>query len=232
MKILYLQYDGVDWVAKTIRQLIELVQDDAISSIGRTVTDWSELLTIKPRTYLRMSRAMDISMSSGYLPDKETLAAMLNASEVVQLSATSVEVPRSLVTPGVEGQIGRFSRPLGRDHHTITMSELSTGMFGRRKSAQDNPKDPLTELPTEHQTHVTHKSSVRDGSPPEGASAMTEMAPNPDKSPPDFNTTCEDFSSFQGSVDMNELFDTTLADLVVDTGFSTTTMGNETRVTP
>lgn len=78
MRSLQVQYDGVDFVVKVIRQLIELVQDDAAST---AVTDWSELLTVRPRTYLRMSLAMDMSMSSGRFHDKERVLARLHDLE-------------------------------------------------------------------------------------------------------------------------------------------------------
>lgn len=78
MRSLQVQYDGVDFVAKVIRQLIDLVQDDAAST---AVADWAELLTVRPRTYLRMSLAMDMSMSSGRFPNRERILARLHNLE-------------------------------------------------------------------------------------------------------------------------------------------------------
>lgn len=72
MKAMHVQYDGVDWVARLVRFLVDSVQDDlAFTAAGGSVTDWAELLAVKPRTYLRLSLAMDLSMSSGRFPDKK-----------------------------------------------------------------------------------------------------------------------------------------------------------------
>lgn len=73
------QYDGVHWVAKLVRYLVELVQNDLTLSAGRSAASWAELLTFKPRTYLRLALAMDLSMSSGRIPDHEDFPARLEA---------------------------------------------------------------------------------------------------------------------------------------------------------
>lgn len=116
MKAMHLQYDGVDWVARLIGFLVDLVQDDlavhnnnsnknsssnnssnndnnsnnnSTSAAGgagtvttttttTTVADWAELLAVRPRTYLRLSLAMDLSMSSGRFPDKTDFLARLD----------------------------------------------------------------------------------------------------------------------------------------------------------
>lgn len=96
MKLMHLQYDGVDWVARVVRYIVDLVQGDpAVGSGGHHVTDWAELLAVRPRTYLRMSLAMDLSMSSGRLPDKTDFLARLDG---VRLSR-SARLLRSIAEP-------------------------------------------------------------------------------------------------------------------------------------
>lgn len=74
------QYDGVHWVAKLVRYLVQLVQNDSrISAGGRKAASWAELLTFKPRTYLRLALAMDLSMSSGRIPDQKDFSARVEA---------------------------------------------------------------------------------------------------------------------------------------------------------
>lgn len=83
------QYDGVHWVAKLVRYLVQLVQNDSrLSAGGRKAASWAELLTFKPRTYLRLALAMDLSMSSGRIPDQKDFSARVEA-----------KVMRSLVGP-------------------------------------------------------------------------------------------------------------------------------------
>lgn len=129
MKSLHLQYDGPDWVAKVIRQLIELVQDEATSNAGgNAITDWSELLTVKPKTYLQMSMALDMSMSSGRFPDKERLMARLPATDLLHLQQNPAGngPPPPLIAQRVvveEELAGRSSRdPLRQDQATASSS--------------------------------------------------------------------------------------------------------------
>lgn len=136
MKTMHGQYDGVDFVAKTIRKLIDMVQDEASSAAGKTVTDWSELLTVKPKLYLRMSLAMDMSMSTGRFPDKETLFARLEGAPAPAepqhkgisrplapppppLPPPSAPAPAAVVTGG-RGRRGGSVVYNGSNHHQAT----------------------------------------------------------------------------------------------------------------
>lgn len=227
MKSLQVQYDGVDWVAKMIRQLIELVQEDATSAVGRTVTNWSELLTLKPKTYLTMSLALDMGMSSGRFPDRETLKARLNVSETNQISE---KAQRSLKASSAEGRIGNFLGPLSQNHDTVTMGDLS---FGHLVPSQDNSRYPAADFSAEHQleTHDrVQESGVQEGSPPQGASSAVTADTT---TLPEFNAaTSDEFSSLQGSVDMNDLFDVTLADFGLEGEFSVAADMEESQASP
>lgn len=88
MMTMHNQYDGVHWVAKLVRYLVELVQNDSRLSAGRKAASWAELLTFKPRTYLRLALAMDLSMSSGRIPDHEGFAAQLEAKVMRTLAGS------------------------------------------------------------------------------------------------------------------------------------------------
>lgn len=96
IKAMHVQYDGVDWVARLVRYLVDLVQDDlAFTTAGSSVNDWAELLAVKPRTYLRLSLAMDLSMSSGRFPDKKDFLARLDGLRL----GRSARVLRALADP-------------------------------------------------------------------------------------------------------------------------------------
>lgn len=94
MTTMHSQYDGVHWVAKLVRQLVELVQNDSTLSAGQGVASWADLLTFKPRTYLRLALAMDLGMSSGRIPDQKDFPARLD-----------MNVLRSLTDPHTTGRV-------------------------------------------------------------------------------------------------------------------------------
>lgn len=108
------QYDGVHWVAKLVRYLVELVQNDSRLSAGRKAASWAELLTFKPRTYLRLALAMDLSMSSGRIPDQKDFPARLEA-----------KVLRTLAGPGRAIRIHEGG--LAPRRETVTADDLTLG---------------------------------------------------------------------------------------------------------
>lgn len=190
MKSLQLQYDGVDWVAKVIRKLIDLVQDEATAStttVGRRVTDWSELLIAKPRTYLRMSLAMDMSMSSGRFPDKDRLIA----SEMLQIRVPSLQrVPRPLAAPRM------------RIEERTDGPSSSTGLL----SHNDN-NSTLVQQNTANNTTTTIPGSGNANPADLSNSAAAVMC---DQFSPFQGST----------PDMNAFFDASLADFGLGAGFS------------
>lgn len=85
MMTLHSQYDGVHWIAKLVRQLVELVQTDSALPAGGSVANWAELLTFKPRTYLRLAVAMDLCMSSGRVPEQKDFPARVEVGLLEEL---------------------------------------------------------------------------------------------------------------------------------------------------
>ncbi|KAK7417256.1 hypothetical protein QQX98_004690 [Neonectria punicea] len=74
------QYDGVEWIKETARHVANLAQIDRLSSSqpGQTsVTDWSQILTSRPNTYLKMTWTIDLCISKGRLPEKHDFPAWL-----------------------------------------------------------------------------------------------------------------------------------------------------------
>lgn len=99
---MHVQYDGVDWVARLVRYLVDLVQDDlSFTTAGSSVNDWGELLAVKPRTYLRLSLAMDLSMSSGRFPEKKDFLARLDGLRL----GRSAKVLRALNEPNDSSRV-------------------------------------------------------------------------------------------------------------------------------
>lgn len=78
LRTMHPQYDGVDWVARLVRYLVDLVhQDPAFATGPAKVADWAELLVVNPTTYLRLALLMDLSMSTGRIPDRKSFLARL-----------------------------------------------------------------------------------------------------------------------------------------------------------
>lgn len=121
MKLLHLQYDGVDWVARVVRYIVDLVQGDPAIGADGNVTDWAELLAVRPRTYLRMSLAMDLSMSSGRLPDKKDFLGRLDG---VRLSR-SARLLRSIAEPWEAAHVERKQLECAEDLRIVADQPLS-----------------------------------------------------------------------------------------------------------
>lgn len=131
MKAMHLQYDGVDWIARLVRFLVDLVQDDlaytggtAGDSSSSSVADWAELLAVKPRTYLRLSLAMDLSMSSGRFPDNKDFLARLDGLRLGRRSA------RALCSPTVSGPPPTGWRPAEMTRRNGQQQPVATGGDG------------------------------------------------------------------------------------------------------
>lgn len=132
---MHLQYDGVDWVARLVRFLVDLVQDDlSFTTAGSSVTDWAELLAVRPRTYLRLSLAMDLSMSSGRFPDKKDFLARLDG---LRLGRTA-RPPRC--SPAETGQTSRALEADGDSPLALDVSGLASngGAAGAPEKVLEN----------------------------------------------------------------------------------------------
>ncbi|EFX04401.1 fungal transcriptional regulatory protein [Grosmannia clavigera kw1407] len=83
MKTYQPQYDGVDWISETIRHVVNmaeiggLAQNDKIgqtqqatSSKGADVSDWTDILASNPSWYLRLALTMDMALSKNRIPEE------------------------------------------------------------------------------------------------------------------------------------------------------------------
>ncbi|KAH7010070.1 fungal-specific transcription factor domain-containing protein [Ilyonectria destructans] len=71
MKTYRPRYDGVDWVARAVRYIVDLAQQHlpAIRTRnGSPVSSWTEILQLQPKYYLRLAMTMDLSIRNGKLP--------------------------------------------------------------------------------------------------------------------------------------------------------------------
>jgi hypothetical protein len=57
IKTLYLQYDGVNWVATLVKDAVENMQ----ATTG-SITNWADLLINQPQHYAGISLAVDLSL--------------------------------------------------------------------------------------------------------------------------------------------------------------------------
>ncbi|KPM38667.1 hypothetical protein AK830_g7894 [Neonectria ditissima] len=71
MKTYRPRYDGVDWVARTVRYIVDLAQKHlpAIRTRqGTPISSWTEMLQLHPKYYLRLAMTMDLSIRNGKIP--------------------------------------------------------------------------------------------------------------------------------------------------------------------
>lgn len=63
------RYDGIDWVTEIVRHIIGLAQLDE-SRLERkfSTINWADIFAFQPRSYLRLVLAVDLSLSTGRLP--------------------------------------------------------------------------------------------------------------------------------------------------------------------
>jgi hypothetical protein len=92
------QYDGVEWIKETARHVANLAQTDrlSLSQPGQTsITDWSQILTSQPNTYLRMIWTVDLCISKGRLPEKHDFPSWL-LGQLTSSSSTLVQQQEQL----------------------------------------------------------------------------------------------------------------------------------------
>ncbi|KAJ2905581.1 Cutinase transcription factor 1 beta [Zalerion maritima] len=85
MKTYQPQYDSVDWITKTISQVIRLARLECDQSggggsedsnsrnsrgeMGASMADWTDILSFRPGWYVRLALTMDLTLSKGRLPE-------------------------------------------------------------------------------------------------------------------------------------------------------------------
>jgi hypothetical protein len=73
MKTYRPRYDGVDWVAKSVRYIVDLAQKHLPMLESRsesTISSWTEILQLYPNYYLRLAMTMDLSIRNGKIPQE------------------------------------------------------------------------------------------------------------------------------------------------------------------
>lgn len=86
-------YDGVEWVAETIKlimgqkQLADLLKS-ALSSASLASESWESFLTSNPAGYLRVAVTMDLSFSQGRLPEEKDFPTRLRDVKEKPIPAT------------------------------------------------------------------------------------------------------------------------------------------------
>lgn len=200
MKVMHLQYDGVDWVAKLIRFLVDLVQDDPVFAGGRNVTDWADLLAVKPRAYLRLSLAMDLSMSSGQFPDKKGFLARLDGIRI----SRSARVLRSLAEPEQPSRVQEVRPALLTDNAAADDLSLTRSI--------SNPK--------KGQTASAMASAPQRSEDAETRSEDVDTVPSPDPQDHPQASQVQDFGADANMVqysprldDLDEFFNHSMGDL-------------------
>ncbi|KAH7131328.1 fungal-specific transcription factor domain-containing protein [Dactylonectria macrodidyma] len=73
MKTYRPRYDGVDWVARTVRFIVDLAQQHLTAirtQHGNSISSWTDILQLQPKYYLRLAMTMDLSIRNGKLPQE------------------------------------------------------------------------------------------------------------------------------------------------------------------
>ncbi|KAK7419075.1 hypothetical protein QQX98_003577 [Neonectria punicea] len=102
MKTYRPRYYIVDWVASTIRHIVNVAQQwlpsthVASSSSRLSVGGWIEILQAQPSCYLRLAMTMDLSISNGQLPEESDFPPGLR--DIVQRHMRTVVSPTSIPT--------------------------------------------------------------------------------------------------------------------------------------
>lgn len=106
MKIYRPKYFIVDWVAQTVRHIVNVAQKCLPSSGAKpgasslSMASWIEILQTQPNCYLRLALTMDLSISNGKLPDETDfppgLRYMLHGRITVSPEAFPLALPDSL----------------------------------------------------------------------------------------------------------------------------------------
>lgn len=73
MKVYYPQYDGVEWVAKVVRDVVQHLDPLWVTN---SPTNWTELLTLRPSHYLQLSVVLDWSLRRGRCPNNDEFKAL------------------------------------------------------------------------------------------------------------------------------------------------------------
>ncbi|KAF3771370.1 hypothetical protein M406DRAFT_248577 [Cryphonectria parasitica EP155] len=150
IKVLHIQYDGVDWIARLVRYLVDLVQADPAFANGENVTDWAELLAVKPESYLRFSLALDLSMNSGRFPDKNEFL-------------TSVDETKTSRSGRLEGSIPEPGQSLKiQEENPTLLAETATMVDTSRAVDMSSPNNQRTASVTATRSEAVENSDMLD----------------------------------------------------------------------
>lgn len=140
MKILYRQYDGVEWVVSRVRDVVNFIRP-AVKSTG----NWVELLTVQPRNYARIALAVDLTISNGKMPNNDEITVLVNS-----FMRTGITIPAILTNKFGNGNHsampGQRSAPYPGDIIRPTSCESEDFSDGSESpSTQDTHSMPATQ---------------------------------------------------------------------------------------
>lgn len=130
MKIYWLQYDGVDWVSKIVRHIVDLAQlvRPKVKSSNSTI-NWTDIFAFRPSSYLRLVLTLDLSLSKGRLPQDSDFPHNLRGLFDVNISP----LPELALGDDINHN-GNHNNEHGATHETQTHQPLDsnspqTGQF-------------------------------------------------------------------------------------------------------
>ncbi|KAI5459342.1 fungal-specific transcription factor domain-containing protein [Mariannaea sp. PMI_226] len=104
MKTYRPRYDGVDWVAKSVRYIVDVAQKHLPileSQSENTIASWTDILQLYPNYFLRLAMTMDLSIRNGKIPQETDFPQCLRGNFEGKPLAASMSL-MSLPSLGVD----------------------------------------------------------------------------------------------------------------------------------
>lgn len=146
MKTYRPRYDGVDWVARAVRYIVDLAQQHlpAIRTRnGSPVSSWTEILQLQPKYYLRLAMTMDLSIRNGKLPLESDFPQSLRG-----IFQDKLLMPSSLGNLGLPN-INSPANPASRVEAALFETESPEEDRPWPHQAESNRSDSTISLPDE-----------------------------------------------------------------------------------
>ncbi|KAK7409220.1 hypothetical protein QQX98_008596 [Neonectria punicea] len=108
MKTYRPRYDGVDWVARTVRYIVDLAQKHVPTMRtrnGNSISSWTEMLQVHPKSYLRLAMTMDLSIRNGKIPLESDFPQSLRGIFQENLLVAS-PLNTQMMLPNVDSPVG------------------------------------------------------------------------------------------------------------------------------
>ncbi|KAF5640803.1 fungal specific transcription factor factor domain protein [Fusarium sp. NRRL 52700] len=187
------RYDGGEWVCSAIQHVVKLARVETALISNSVISSWRDVLAWKPRTYLRLTLSLDLSLSFIKLPEDRDFPIVLRSNYMSganlmqspmslasrQSMSTSDDVdllPREAEQPMDEASchLPTPNRPEGTDEHNHGDVVVNIGEGANLASPELVEEDLIagfSPIPWCERRSTTPCSTRKD----DGLSALTQM---------------------------------------------------------